>query len=259
MSGLNNNAIVQKQYQSANNLQIRIALHQKYSVNKQPFSDWIFEQYMLRENDRILEVGCGDGSMWCDADKKLPRGVRLLLTDFSEGMLDAAKQNAVGEKVCFAQADIQHLPYADGSFDIVIANMMLYHVPDIHKGISEVKRVLKQGGIFYCATYGENGITDYLQELLSDYGVQKDMNKNFTLQNGESMLRQHFDHVEKRDRADGLEVTDVEDLLDYIFSMTAMMSAVDVDRDELKEVLLTRMENGVIHIPKEYGMFISVK
>ena len=59
--------------------------------------------------------------------------------------------------------------FKDNSFDIVIANMMLYHVPDIHKGLSEVRRVLKSDGAFYCATYGENGIVEYISSLLESY------------------------------------------------------------------------------------------
>ena len=61
---------------------------------------------------------------------------------------------------------------------------MLYHVPDIDKGLAEVQRVLKRGGLFYCATYGEHGIVEYLSKILSAYGVEDNINKNFTLQNG---------------------------------------------------------------------------
>ena len=259
MDKVNDVQRVKTQYEKADNLQVRIAFHQKYSTNKQPFGQWIFEQYSLQENMRMLEVGCGDGSMWKDADTSLPCGASLLLTDFSPGMLKEAKRNAQGEKVSFLQADIQELPFDEGVFDVVIANMMLYHVPDIQRGLSEVSRVLKKGGVFYAATYGENGITDYLQELLSAYGVSKQMNKTFTLQNGADQLRQHFDQVELRSRPDSLEVTDTEDLLDYIFTMTAMMGAMDADRDVLRCVLHKHIQNGMIHIPKEYGMFVCRK
>ena len=52
--------------------------------------------------------------------------------------------------VKFECADIQNLPYQDASFDVVIANMMLYHVPDIARGLSEVRRVLRRDGRFFC-------------------------------------------------------------------------------------------------------------
>lgn len=159
MEKLNNAENVREQYGNAEKLNIRIALHQRYSTNQQPFAEWIYGQYELKENQRILEVGCGDGSMWQSSDRMLPSGTTLLLTDFSAGMLETARKNVKGEKVSFLQADIQALPFPDDAFDIVIGNMMLYHVPDLHKGLMEVRRVLKKGGLFYAATYGENGIT----------------------------------------------------------------------------------------------------
>ncbi|MCM1427309.1 MAG: class I SAM-dependent methyltransferase [Eubacterium sp.] len=76
-----------------------------------------------------------------------------MLTDFSEGMIQTAHSN-IGDfpNVTYRVVDIQEIPYEMNSFDIVIANMMLYHVPDLAKGLSEVKRVLKESGRFYCAT-----------------------------------------------------------------------------------------------------------
>ena len=257
MEKLNSEHSVREQYGNAEKLNIRIALHQRYSTNQQPFAEWIYRQYELKENQRILEVGCGDGSMWQTADRMLPSGTTLLLTDFSAGMLETARKNVKGEKVSFLQADIQALPFPDDAFDIVIGNMMLYHVPDLHKGLMEVRRVLKKGGLFYAATYGENGITSYLLELLEDYGVSRDMNKTFTLQNGRETLLKHFDHVELHMREDALAITEVEDLLDYIFSLTSMMGAENVERDELRQILLSRQKDGVIYIPKEYGIFVA--
>ena len=259
MEQVNNARQVQKQYEKADQLQVRIRLHAKYSTNKEPFGRWIYKQYALEENMRMLEVGCGDGSMWGNADALLPRGTQLVLTDFSAGMLEAARGNARGEKISFLQADVQKLPFEDETFDAVFANMMLYHVPDIHKGLHEIVRVLKKGGRMYAATYGENGISGYLGELLSGYGVKSDMNRTFTLQNGGEILQRHFQHVEMRTREDGLAITDKEDFLNYIFSMTAMMGAADADRDSVRKLLDARMQDGVIYIPKEYGMFVCTK
>lgn len=66
--------------------------------------------------------------------------------------------------------------------------MMLYHVPNMEKGLGEVRRVLKRGGCFYCATYGEHGIVEYISKILSVRGVEDNTNKNFTLQNGYKIL-----------------------------------------------------------------------
>ena len=249
---------VRAQYQNASRLQTRISIHEKYSVNRQGFGNWIFEQYDLPENARILELGCGDGSMWRDHAQHLPAGAQLILTDFSAGMLAEAQKNVPAlPAISFMQADVQAIPFENATFDRAIANMMLYHVPDPDLGISEILRVLKKGGKFYCATYGENGIGAYIQEMLADYGLRNTGNTVFTLQNGASQLRRHFDHVEMRLYEDRLEITDANDFADYILSMTSIMELGGVPRDELLRLINARMKNGVLSVPKEYGLFIA--
>ena len=145
------------------------------------------------------------------------------------------------------------------SFDIVIANMMLYHVPDLAKGLREVSRILKDDGSFYCATYGENGMMTYINSLFRDYQVQNQVNRNFTLQNGEEELCPFYSDIKTALYKDSLEVTDVEDLVDYIFSLTSMTDLRRIPREEVRRVLENNMINGILYVPKEYGMFIAKK
>ncbi len=251
---LNDRAAVLRQYQTSEKLDIRIAIHSKYSVNRQSFAAWIAEQYRFPENARILEIGCGTGSMWKEGAKALSAGARVTLTDFSEGMLEKARENLGGDqRFSFFQADAQALPYADGAFDAVIAHMMLYHVPDIPRALGEIRRVLKSGGAFYCATYGERGVAEYVARLLNRPAPG---NTNFTLQNGQAKLSPFFESVRRADYEDALAVTNVEDMLDYIASLNGMAEFAAENRQALREKLLARMENGVLRVPKEYGMFI---
>ena len=114
---------VARQYASAANLNLRASLHEKYSVNPQGFMPWLFGQYIIRPGDSLLEVGCGNGSLWKGRLDRLPEGCRLLLTDLSAGMLDAARENlGAPGNVEYAQADIQSLFPPDGCFDAVTAN-----------------------------------------------------------------------------------------------------------------------------------------
>ena len=136
---------------------------------------------------------------------------------------------------------------------------MLYHVPNLDKGLSEVKRILTREGYFYCATYGENGIIPFIVSLLKEYGIKDTTNKNFTLQNGYGILKKYFSHIQKLVYEDSLAVTNVYDMLNYIYSLTGMSSISKLDRQTLKRILEKEMINGVLNIPKEYGMFICKK
>jgi len=248
--------IIEKQYQTPAHLYTRISIHEKYSVNKQPFGDWIYSHYSIAPGDRVLELGCGTADMWKGRLPFVQEGVQLILTDFSKGMLRSAMENTAGQASGYALVDIQDIPFEDGSFDVVIANMMLYHVPDLARGLSEVRRVLRPGGVFYCATYGENGIMAYINETLKDHGIQGHVGNTFTLQNGRQSLEAHFDQVEKRTREDGLAITAPEDFVDYVMSMSSLTGIVQGCEELLLEVFRNRMENGILYVPKEYGMFI---
>lgn len=242
--------VVSGQYATAERLSTRIGIHEKYSRNRQPFGEWIVSHYALRPGERVLELGCGTGSMWQGV--KLPEGCRVVLTDFSEGMLDAARGNTVHLEAEYGVVDAQDIPYPDGSFDVVIANMMLYHVPDTGKALGEIRRVLRPGGRFFAATFGENGVVQAVAEML---GMRFDTNMRFTLQNGATQLRTVFDAVDRYDREDALDVTDLNDLIAYLRSMQQMTALADVPDETLLTAFRSRMRNGVLSLPKEYGLF----
>ncbi len=260
MENLTDKRVMEKQYGTADRLNTRISIHAKYSVNRQGFGSWISEHYRFPENASVLELGCGTGEMWKGKGDLIARCGRLVLSDFSAGMLEQAKETLHSEKdIDYQVIDIQEIPYPDRSFDAVIANMMLYHVPDLPKGLGEVRRVLKKGGAFYCATFGENGMMEYIGSLFSGYGIETQVNAAFTLQNGREKLSPYFPEVETVLYEDALAVTDVEDLVDYIFSLTGMSDLRKLPRKTVSSVLASHMVDGVLRVPKEYGMFIARK
>ena len=257
MGAINDKEAVKKQYENSANLNARISIHDKYSVNKQGFGNWIAYNYQITAGMRILELGCGTADMWKNNIGLINNCSEFVLSDLSEGMINSARNN-IGNihNVTYMVADIQDIPFKANSFDIVIANMMLYHIPDLKKGLSEVKRVLKKDGSFYCATYGEHGIVPHIAKLLKPYGAEEKINKNFTLQNGKQILAQYFSSIEMLEYVDSLEVTNIEDMLDYISSLTGMSGISNISRDVIKKVLKQNTVNGILSIPKEYGMFI---
>ncbi len=259
MSKINDISVVKQQYATANNLGTRISIHDKYSTNKLGFGNWIFSNYRIDKGAKVLELGCGTGDMWKDKESVICTCSKIILSDFSEGMVATTRDNIGSyDNIEYKVLDIQDIPYEDATFDIVIANMMLYHVPDIDKGLMEVRRVLKREGRFYCATYGEHGIIEYLSKILSAYGVEDNINKNFTLQNGYEILSKIFSKVEKKEYIDSLAVTNIDDMVDYIYSLSSMASLNGVPKQVINDILTENTIDGVLNVPKEYGMFISL-
>jgi ubiquinone/menaquinone biosynthesis C-methylase UbiE len=121
----------------------------------------------------VLEVGCGTGNQWTNNLDRIPRGWRFMLTDFSAGMLAEAQENLSGKlhHVEFKIADAQDLPFPDASFDAIVANHMLYHVPDRPKAFAEFRRVLKPGGKLYAATNGKHHMTG-LYAMTDRFGIE---------------------------------------------------------------------------------------
>jgi len=258
MSNINDVSVVKQQYANANNLNKRISIHAKYSTNKMGFGNWIVSNYKIVKGMKVLELGCGTGDMWKNRETLISACSKLVLSDFSEGMVATTKDNIGSyDNVEYKVLDIQEIPYENETFDVVIANMMLYHVPNIDKSLAEVRRVLKRCGHFYCATYGEHGIIEYLSKILSEYGVKDNINKNFTLQNGYEILNKTFSKVEKLEYVDSLAVTNIDDMVEYIYSLSSMTSLYSVPKQVIKDILMNNTTNGILNVPKEYGMFVA--
>ncbi|MBR5895985.1 MAG: methyltransferase domain-containing protein, partial [Lachnospiraceae bacterium] len=238
---------VKNQYKDSGNLSIRQSLHDKYSVNKLGFSNMVASSYDIKDGDRVLELGCGNGLIWKGRGDFIAKCGELILSDFSEGMLASAKEALSDyDNIRYEVIDIQYIPFEDDSFDVVIANMMLYHVPDLDRALSEVARVLKPGGTFYAATYGETNVMPFVGRLLKDYIEEPKLNRKFILQNGEESLKKYFSTVERRLYDDRLEITDVEDLADYVESLENVTAVSTLDRDIMLKVFEENMKDGIL-------------
>lgn len=255
-SGNDQNA-VREQYASSGGLNTRISFHEKYSTNRQGYGNWIVSNYRIESGMSVLEAGCGTGSVWAGHDELIAGCERLVLTDPSAGMLEAAKNN-LGERdnLSYREADVQDLPFDGDSFDVVIANAVLYHVPDLEKALREIRRVLKRGGVFYCATYGEHSFPERLAEWFRAAGVSFAPNYNFTMENGEKKLRSVFDEVAALFYEDSFHITDIEDLLEYLRSLASLSAVSELPAETIRAVLKSHAENGAVDLPKEYGMFV---
>ena len=139
---------VREQYKSDKNLNIRSNLH-SYNINKVDFDKWCFNQINFPKNARILELGCGTGKLWFKNKENIDKNLDITLSDFSKSMLKIAKDKLkdVDYDFKYEEINVENIPYEDESFDIVIAEHMIYFAPDIEKALSEIKRVLVPGGM----------------------------------------------------------------------------------------------------------------
>jgi SAM-dependent methyltransferase len=271
----------ERQYRDAANLNARIALHERFSTNTRDIHRWIFDHLLaaLPAEARLVEAGCGPADLWRKNLDRLPSGWRVMLTDFSPGMLDAAKAALIGHDDQFTVelADVQALPFADGAFDAELANFMLYHVPDRPRAIGELARVLAPGGRLFAATNGERHMAE-LDALLAPYMAELSgrptgaagatggerssfgLTLAFSLQNGAGQLAPFFAGVTLEPWPDALIVTEAEPLIAYMRSMAAGMALPpELEAGVEAEIRERIARDGAIRIGKESGLFTATK
>ena len=98
---------------------------------------------------------------------------------------------------------------------------------------------------------------EYLCGLFPGLGAESQLNHTFTLQNGKAQLEAFFSDVRRFDYEDALAVTNLEDLADYIASLPGMAKLKSLPREEILSALKARQADGVLTVPKEYGLFVS--
>ncbi len=168
----------------------------------------------------------------------------------------------------FEVADAQALPFVDAGFDAVVANHMLYHVPDRARALAEIRRVLRPGGRLYAATNGLGHMRelDDLGRRLApdDYPEARDSRQalGFNLEQGGEELARVFTRVELRRYDDGLVVTEAAPLVDYLLSMGGMAGRRGLPRGAARARLIAAVREeieraGAIRVTKSTGLFIA--
>jgi SAM-dependent methyltransferase len=258
--------LLSQQYHNGARLSVRGRLHARFRTNPDGWFAWMFDQMRIAPESRILELGCGLGWLWLRNRARIPAGWDITLSDFSQGMLAETQQRLqdVPHQFAYAVVDAQAIPYPDASFDAVIADHMLYHVPDRARAIAEVRRVLKPGGRFYASTISREHFRA-LAALVSGHApddAMVDQRFPFNLENGGAQLAASFAHVTLHRHEDTLVVTEAGPLVAYLASLSSM-SASDTTTDTTEAALAaltSRLQTlitaeGAIRIPNDAGLF----
>ncbi|WP_160686987.1 methyltransferase domain-containing protein [Clostridium sp. C2-6-12] len=261
---INTEKIWLNQYKNSANLSARISLHDLFSTNKYGWHKWFYDQLDLCEDMTVLELGCGNGSLWIRNVDRIPKNCKITLTDISEGMLEDARQNLgdYSKKLNFNRVDAQNIPYEDNSFDVVIADHIFYHISDKQKALSEIKRVLKPKGYLYLATIGKNHLIE-LRELLKEFKsniviAQSDFAEDFGLENGATQISNYFDTIELLRYEDSLIVSEIEPIINYLYSTTGNSKEILVGENlkNFESFVESKMKaTGDIFITKDTGVF----
>jgi len=260
---------MESQYKNSSNLNARIKIHDLYSTNPQDWHEWLFDQYQIPEGSSVLELGCGNGAFWLKNQQLVSSGWNITLTDFSHGMLEELKQQLpIHDQFTYEQVNIQEIPFESNSFDVIIANHMLYHVEDIDQALSEVHRVLKDDGTFYCSTIGNSHLKEF-EELVKGFDQRlgypsAHIHANvFGLENGEDKLRKHFTKVRSTEFEDQLDIPETQPIIDYLQSTTDELK-IFLNGESLDQFVhyledVKKRHNGVISVTKSSGYFEAVK
>jgi len=198
----------------------------------------------------VLDVGCGSALLWKVNRERIDPSWSLTLVDLSPGMVEAARA-VLGDGADYVVADAQALPFTDESFDVVIANHMLYHVPDRPRAFAEIRRVLVPGGVLHAATNGR----DFMRELVELVGPRWRFARHmeaFGLETGPPQLEPFFDDVRVERFENELRVTEAEPALAYVRSSESFTGADLEDVRAAIEAAIAR--DGAFRITSRPGL-----
>ena len=256
---------MKSQYQNSSNISARISLHNLYASNSRGWFPWIYDQCPLEKGIHVLEVGCGDGTFWLENKNRLPEDIHIVLSDISSGMLRDARRRIGAEdpRFLFQAFDCQKIPFPDQSFDLVIANHVLFYCENIEKACKEISRVMKPGAHLICSTYGKHHMEE-VRKLASDFDERivlssDQLYERFGKENGQHILSPFFSKISWLAYKDSLLVTQPQPLISYILSCHGNQNQYIPDRYQDFRAFVEKQTNGGFHITKDAGIFLCQK
>lgn len=230
---LDNPLVVQWEYASEERLAKRNQTYRELTEGVIA-EDAAFEAVREAAPERFLDVGCGMGELAERVRDEL--GTVVAAVDISPRMVELTRARGIDVQV----ADVQELPFDEGSFDCVAANWVLHHVPDLAQGVRELARVLRSGGRLVAATVGEG----HMQELWDLLGGEVTAGLSFGYDNGEAALAPHFTAIERREANGTVVFPDRRSMHEFVAATTTRSHLADKIPD-LTEAFATRSTHCV--------------
>jgi ubiquinone/menaquinone biosynthesis C-methylase UbiE len=163
----------------------------------------------------------------------------------------------------YAVLDAQAVPFSSGIFDRVVANHMLYHVPNVAAALSETQRVLRTRGRLCATTNGPAHLIE-LRTLIAEFDQRLAVDwqlgaRSFDLENGAAQLSIFFNDVVRYHYRDAFVVPDVDAIVAYVSSMR-VGSAIAARLDEFRDLVECRLAtSGALRVTRDSGLFVAVR
>lgn len=255
-------------YPDAASLDSRVQLHEQCSTNNYGWQRWVMDHVGPTLRGRVLEIGTGPAYLWIENASRLPGDIELVLSDRSKGMLvDASARLAqAGVFADWIECDAVDLPFPGTSFDLAIANHMLFLVDEPADAVAEVVRILRPGAMLCATTNHRDHMLDLFQlfsELApANFGHLEQgelllRRTRFNFVTGAELLVPYFDDVKLVTYEDSLHVDQVDVLVPWIKYWANPDMAAD-DLEHMLEGIKRRIaQEGVLCIRKNSGMFLA--
>ncbi|UCB43567.1 MAG: class I SAM-dependent methyltransferase [Dehalococcoidales bacterium] len=215
------------QYSNENRLNARIQIYD-FCERKNNWHEWVFDNLDFDNVARVLELGCGNGILWKKNIHRVPENARIILSDNSQGMVDAARE-ALGRhhhQFEFEVIDACQVPLKDNSFQMIIANHMLYHIESKQKVFSEIDSLLTGNGFAYASTLSTRNLYELI-DIVSEFNNSLLFDntqtiQNFNLENGENILSDYFRVANSDIYQNDIVIKKTEPLILYLASCYSM-------------------------------------
>ncbi len=258
------------QYGTTEKLDTRIEAHQLYSERTGDFFEWVLDRLGPRQGDLAVDVGCGKGSYH---PLLVGRGVRAILgLDASSAMVAATQSqaNTLGLSVIAIQGDAAALPVPDASYDVALANHVLFLVADQRLALRELRRAVRPGGRVVLTTNAD----DHCERLLElhreaaarlGYRPAGRVMERFNLGHL-ALVREAFPGTQVFVREDAFVFPSTEAALRYYAS--GLVDAIDeapsdashrarLEAEVGDAIEATIQREGAFRVPKNSGCFVA--
>ena len=260
-------------YATEDHLSIRIETHKLYTQPQQDFTAWILDLIPWRGNETVVDIGCGAGLYISPVNERLTTGGRMISVDLSFGMLSDVAEKDFASDTNLLNSEISQLPLPDDSCDVILANHMLYHVPDIPAAITEIKRVLRPGGFVIAATNATDSMMEMDREIETTYAALGEEitipptppRVNFSLENGGKFIETEFPDFQVHRFESFLVFPNAAPVVAYINSMRSFYET-QLSTTIPWETFLTQLEKqidqkiqqlGEYRVAKSTGAFVA--